>query len=142
MPDQPARRLRVAHVIVQPVLVWDDGEEMTPADPVAPIQVPLSHLAGLAGRIPDEVRALGEQLAEPQPDTDHILPADQGRLVCEQDGISVYRITPALVGGDCDRFVAAAGGQWLHGGFPSVEEALKSARAQIAGEHFDDVDGS
>lgn len=63
-PIAPARRLRISHLVVQPVLVWDDGEEMTPADPVAPIQVPLSQLAAMAAQIPGEVAGLEARLAE------------------------------------------------------------------------------
>lgn len=55
---EPPRRLRIAHVIVQTVLVWDDGNELVPAQQVAPLQVPLSHLAQLAERIPHEVARL------------------------------------------------------------------------------------
>lgn len=53
MSDQP--RLRVAHVIVQPVLAWDDGEELSPGPQASPITVPLSALAGLADQIRAEV---------------------------------------------------------------------------------------
>jgi hypothetical protein len=37
------KKLRIVHVIVQPVLVWDDGEELSPFEQqVSPLQVPLS----------------------------------------------------------------------------------------------------
>lgn len=50
------RKLRVAHVLVQPVLVWDDGEELTPFEPApGPTQVALSALDGLAEKIRDEI---------------------------------------------------------------------------------------
>jgi len=52
-----ARRLRVAHVIVQPVLVWDDGEELAPGPQAQPQQVCLSAL-------PDLPEMLLAQLAE------------------------------------------------------------------------------
>lgn len=51
------RRLRVAHVLVQPVLVWDDGDELTPGPDAQPVQVPLSGLAGLADQLRDEIAA-------------------------------------------------------------------------------------
>lgn len=53
MTEQHTPRLRVAHVIVQPVLVYDDGEELSPGPTMQPTQVRLSELAGLA----DEIRA-------------------------------------------------------------------------------------
>lgn len=50
------RKLRVAHVLVQPVLVWDDGEELTPfAPPPNATQVSLSELDGLADKIRAEI---------------------------------------------------------------------------------------
>lgn len=55
MTDQPTRRLRVAQVIVTPVLMWDDGEELTPGPQVQAITVPLSGLAEVAESLPVEV---------------------------------------------------------------------------------------
>lgn len=52
MPEGSKRRLRVAHVIVQPILVYDDGEELTPGPAMNATQVRLSDLSGLA----DEIR--------------------------------------------------------------------------------------
>ena len=40
------RRLRISHVVVQPVLVWDDGETLEPGPPLAPQQINLSDLKG------------------------------------------------------------------------------------------------
>lgn len=62
-----SRRLRVAHVIVQPVLVWDDGDEMTPGPQVQPATVPASQLAAVADSLPAEVARL-EAEAEVTPD--------------------------------------------------------------------------
>ena len=50
-----SRRLRIAHVIVQPVLVWDDGAELAPGPDAAPIRVPLSALADLPDRLLSEL---------------------------------------------------------------------------------------
>lgn len=62
-------RLRIAHLIVQPVLVWDDGEELTPGPAAQPLTVPLSQLPALADRLPAEVAALAQKLTEePTPD--------------------------------------------------------------------------
>lgn len=58
-------RLRISHVIVQPVLVSDDGEELAPGPQVAPVNVPLSALAGLADRLRAEVEQANAQQDEP-----------------------------------------------------------------------------
>lgn len=63
MTDQPTRRLRVAQVIVTPVLMWDDGTELTSGPQVQPITVPLSALDGLAEQIAAQVAAMQEQPA-------------------------------------------------------------------------------
>lgn len=57
------RRLRIAHLIVQPVLVWDDGEELSPGPAAQPLTVPLSQLVVLAEQLPAEVAALAAKLA-------------------------------------------------------------------------------
>src|SRR5690606_34712773 len=59
--DTSPRRLRVAHVIVQPVLVWDDGETLSPAAPLQPATLTLPELDGLADTIRAEVAQLEEQ---------------------------------------------------------------------------------
>lgn len=51
MNDEITRRLRVSHVVVQPVLVWDNGQELSPGPQAQPVSVPLSGLAGLADEI-------------------------------------------------------------------------------------------
>lgn len=56
--DQPARRLRVATVSIHPVLMWDDGEELTPGPGVQPIVVPLSQVADVLAAFPAEVARL------------------------------------------------------------------------------------
>ena len=56
------RKLRIAHVIVQPVLVWDDGEELNQGPQAQPVQLPLSALAGLADQIRAEIAAQESQL--------------------------------------------------------------------------------
>lgn len=55
------KRLRVSHVIVQPVLVWDDGEELTPGPQASPMQVPLSALSGVADSIRTDVASFEAQ---------------------------------------------------------------------------------
>lgn len=50
-----SRKLRVAHVLIQPVLVWDDGEELEPGPEASVVQVKLSELVGMADRLRAEV---------------------------------------------------------------------------------------
>ena len=59
-----SRRLRISHVIVQPVFAWDDGEELSPGPQAAPITVPLSGLDGLAERFRAELSRLESQPTE------------------------------------------------------------------------------
>lgn len=61
------KKLRIAHVIVQPVFVYDDGEELEPGPVASPVQVPLKALSGLADRFRAEVEA-----AESASDSDSI----------------------------------------------------------------------
>lgn len=60
------RRLRVSHVVVQPVLVWDDGEELTPGPDLNALSLQPSQLGGFAAGLPDQVAQLMEQLATEQ----------------------------------------------------------------------------
>lgn len=53
-PEAP-KRLRVLHVLVQPVLVWDDGDTLTPAQPVQPRTCTLADLPDLAEAIVSEL---------------------------------------------------------------------------------------
>lgn len=58
------RKLRVSHVIVQPVLVWDDGVELAPGPQSQPVQLPLSALPSLPAQILAE---LAQQSAREEP---------------------------------------------------------------------------
>lgn len=60
------QRLRVSHVIIQPILVWDDGEELSPGPNAGPVQVPLSALAGMADQISKEIAEQEAQLLQGQ----------------------------------------------------------------------------
>ena len=53
-----ASRLRVSHVIVQPVLVVDDGEELTAGPAAQQITLSLADLDGFADRLRADVAAL------------------------------------------------------------------------------------
>lgn len=61
---QPERRLRVSHIEIRPVLIWDDGDEMTPGPPLNTANVPLSVAKSMLDGLPDEVRTLEKQLVE------------------------------------------------------------------------------
>lgn len=58
------RKLRISHVLIQPVLVWDDGEELSPGPALQQVQVSLSNAKGMLDGLPDEVAALAEQIAQ------------------------------------------------------------------------------
>jgi len=45
------KRIRVLHVIVQPILVLDDGSEFQPGPTVKPVTVRLSELSGMGAEI-------------------------------------------------------------------------------------------
>ena len=55
-----SRRLRIAHVLIQPVLVWDDGEELEPGPEAQAVQVKLSELAGMADQLRAELARAGQ----------------------------------------------------------------------------------
>ena len=58
------RRLRVSHVVIQPVLVWDDGEELSPGPELQGFSVPLSRVPGIIDSLPGEVELLATKIAE------------------------------------------------------------------------------
>lgn len=58
------RRLRISHVTVQAVLVWDDGEELSPGPELRPFSVPVSAALGAIAALPAEVDTLATQLTE------------------------------------------------------------------------------
>lgn len=45
------RRLRVTHVTVQPHLVWDDGDNLSPGPTTQPVDVALADLPGVPASI-------------------------------------------------------------------------------------------
>jgi hypothetical protein len=57
-------RVRVAHVVVQPVLVIDENDELSPGPQVQAVTVPLGDLAGVADLLRAEVARLTLQLQE------------------------------------------------------------------------------
>lgn len=64
-PELSARRLRVSHYVVQPVLVWDDGRELAPGPRVDAVALSTTDLLELPGRMPTELMALEAQLSAP-----------------------------------------------------------------------------
>lgn len=60
------RRLRLQSVTIQPVLVWDDGEELTPGPELGAVSLPLSRLDHFRDSIPAEIAALQAKLEEPE----------------------------------------------------------------------------
>lgn len=59
----PPRRLRIQHISVHPVLVWDDGEEITAGPELQAVTVPLSAARALLDQMPAEVARLAERIA-------------------------------------------------------------------------------
>jgi len=57
------RRLRIAGVVVQPILVWDDGAELTPGPQTDPATVPVSHLPALPAQWADQLAKLEAEAA-------------------------------------------------------------------------------
>lgn len=55
-------RLRLSHLIIQPVLVRDDGDELTPGPELATAQLPLSELPAFAEALPGVIAMLQAQL--------------------------------------------------------------------------------
>lgn len=49
------RKLRISHVTVQAVLVWDDGEELTPGPEINPFAVTVSTATETLQGLPAEV---------------------------------------------------------------------------------------
>ncbi|AZS07299.1 hypothetical protein PP505_gp29 [Gordonia phage Dorito] len=58
------RKLRLLHVAIQPVVVWDDGTELSAGPDLSPVVVPLSQAADILAALPAEVRNLAAQIAE------------------------------------------------------------------------------
>lgn len=56
------RRLRLAYVAVQPVVVWDDGEQLTPGPEVTVLRLPLGQARQMLDELPAQVEALAEQI--------------------------------------------------------------------------------
>lgn len=67
MSDNKAKsnkKLRLAHLVIQPVLVWDDGVEITSGPDLNSVQVSISQAQHFLATLPAEVEILEQQLAE------------------------------------------------------------------------------
>lgn len=58
------KRLRIAQVQVQPILMWDDGEELTPGPPVQAQGFTLAQLPAFIEELPEQVAALARKVLE------------------------------------------------------------------------------
>lgn len=62
------RKLRVLRIDVQPVLVWDDGETLTPGPTVEPSSWTVNDLPTMPDRLREAVAELqARDAAEPRP---------------------------------------------------------------------------
>lgn len=59
------KRLRCSHIVVQPVFVWDDGEELTPGPQAQPIQTSLAGLANIGEQLRVEMAGISEAVERP-----------------------------------------------------------------------------
>jgi hypothetical protein len=58
------RQLRIAHIEIRPVLVWDDGTELTPGPTLQAVEIPLSAAQAMLDGLLREVELLAESLAD------------------------------------------------------------------------------
>lgn len=58
------RRLRIAHLTVQAVLVWDDGDDLAPGPTTDPMVVAVADLPAVAENLRAELPALEERLLD------------------------------------------------------------------------------
>lgn len=61
--------VRLLHFVVQPVLVVDDGESLTPAPQVQPSTLSLAGLRDLVDRWPEHLAAIETQIEQGPPAT-------------------------------------------------------------------------
>lgn len=56
------KRLRIAHIIIQPVVAWDDGEELQPGPGIDAVTLSPSAAAEFIANLPSQVAELGFDL--------------------------------------------------------------------------------
>lgn len=66
------KRLRVSAIHVQPVLVWDDGEELHPGPTVDRLSLTPSQLAAFVENLSVQVAELAAQLTPPITEKDEV----------------------------------------------------------------------
>lgn len=59
-----SKRLRLLSFTVQPVVVWDDGTDLTPGPPMETLSLSLDGLRDMAERFPEQLQRLVETLPE------------------------------------------------------------------------------
>lgn len=75
------RKLRISQVIIQPVLVWDDGEELEPAPPVGSVNLTLSKASEYLTNLPAQVLDLQERLGSENQVADNV---DSSEAICDE----------------------------------------------------------
>lgn len=55
-------KVRVAHIVIKPVLVIDDGEELSPGPEVAELAVPLSKVSEAIGNLLDKLPEIESEI--------------------------------------------------------------------------------
>lgn len=63
------KKLRVLHVVVQPVVVWDDGEELQPGPQVQAVAVTPAALAEYVDQLPGKIAEFSNQLLASEAET-------------------------------------------------------------------------
>jgi len=58
------RKLRIQSLLIQPVLVWDDGEDLAPGPEVSTATVPRAQAAEFLDGLPAHISALESQVLE------------------------------------------------------------------------------
>ena len=64
------KKLRVLHIAVQPVLVWDDGEELHAGPPIDALTLSTAGLAEFVDRLPIMLSDLESSLTPSDSDSD------------------------------------------------------------------------
>ncbi len=63
------RKLRVAHIVIQPVLVWDDGDEMNPGPELPPATLSVSGVREFLEKLPGTIELISGRLLAAEAET-------------------------------------------------------------------------
>lgn len=55
------KKLRISHIIIQPVLFWDDGEELTAGPPLEPLTMTLAKAIAALQTMPADLLNLEKE---------------------------------------------------------------------------------